>query len=100
MQTQQQLSPRSPDQRKVSRQRGSVMISAAIAISLLILTLTGTELGYLGQVGAAIRKEEAKADEALDLVMLTNGYRYFELLPEIQKTKKFPFQKEELILSS
>ena len=42
------------------------------------------------------KKEEAKADEALDLVMLTNGYRYFELLPEIPQTKKFPFQKEEL----
>jgi len=42
------------------------------------------------------KKEEAKADEALDLVMLTNGYRYFELLPEIQQTKRFPFQKEEL----
>lgn len=42
------------------------------------------------------KKEEAKADEALDLVMLTNGYRYFELLPEIESTKKFTFQKEEL----
>lgn len=42
------------------------------------------------------KKEEGKADEALDLVMLNNGYRYFELLPEIPQTKKFPFQKEEL----
>jgi len=42
------------------------------------------------------KKDEAKADEALDLVMLTNGYRYFELLPEIQQTKRFSFQKEEL----
>lgn len=42
------------------------------------------------------KKEEPKADEALDLVMLTNGYRYFELLPEILETEKFPFQKEEL----
>ena len=42
------------------------------------------------------KKEEAKADEALDLVMLTNGYRYFELLPEIQQTKRFTFHKEEL----
>lgn len=42
------------------------------------------------------KKEEAKAYEALDLVMLTNGYRYFELLQEIPQTKKFPFQKEEL----
>lgn len=42
------------------------------------------------------KKEEAKADEALDLVMLTNGYRYFELLPEIQKNGVFTYQKEEL----
>lgn len=42
------------------------------------------------------KKEEEKADLALDLVMLTNGYRYFELLPEIQKTGIFSHQKEEL----
>lgn len=42
------------------------------------------------------KKEEEKADEALDLVMLTNGYRYFELNPAIQKKGTFPYQKEEL----
>ena len=42
------------------------------------------------------KKEEEKADAALDLVMLTNGYRYFELLQEIQKTGIFPHERQEL----
>lgn len=42
------------------------------------------------------KKEEEKADEALDLVMLTNGYRYFDLLPEVTENQTFTHQREEL----
>jgi TonB-dependent SusC/RagA subfamily outer membrane receptor len=40
-------------------------------------------------------KKEAKAKKSLDLVMLTNGYRYFELNPDIIKTKKYKYLPEK-----
>lgn len=40
------------------------------------------------------RKEE-KADKSLDLVMLTNGYRYFQPLPEIITTNKYKYLPEK-----
>ncbi|MGE8513995.1 MAG: TonB-dependent receptor plug domain-containing protein [Chryseobacterium culicis] len=40
-------------------------------------------------------KKEEKADKSLDLVMLTNGYRYFELIPEVLKTNKYKFLPEK-----
>ncbi|WP_185113823.1 TonB-dependent receptor plug domain-containing protein [Chryseobacterium sp. Leaf405] len=40
-------------------------------------------------------KKEEKAKKSLDLVMLTNGYRYFELLPEINNTKKYKYLPEK-----
>lgn len=40
-------------------------------------------------------KKEEKADKSLDLVMLTNGYRYFELIPEVLKTSKYKYLPEK-----
>lgn len=40
-------------------------------------------------------KKEEKAKRSLDLVMLTNGYRYFELLPEIIKNQKYKYLPEK-----
>ncbi|ANF51986.1 hypothetical protein A0O34_16355 [Chryseobacterium glaciei] len=40
-------------------------------------------------------KKEEKAKKSLDLVMLTNGYRYFELLPEIIKNQKYKYLPEK-----
>lgn len=40
-------------------------------------------------------KKEEKADKSLDLVMLTNGYRYFELIPEIIQTNKYKYLPEK-----
>lgn len=40
-------------------------------------------------------KKEEKADKSLDLVMLTNGYRYFELVPEIIQTNKYKYLPEK-----
>ncbi|MCS4301112.1 TonB-dependent receptor plug domain-containing protein [Chryseobacterium sp. BIGb0232] len=39
--------------------------------------------------------KEEKADKSLDLVMLTNGYRYFEPIPEIIKTGKYKYLPEK-----
>ncbi|WP_126651596.1 TonB-dependent receptor plug domain-containing protein [Chryseobacterium aureum] len=39
--------------------------------------------------------KEEKADKSLDLVMLTNGYRYFELIPEVLKTSKYKYLPEK-----
>lgn len=41
------------------------------------------------------RKEE-KASKSLDLLMLTNGYRYFELTPEVIKNKKYTYLPEKM----
>lgn len=40
-------------------------------------------------------KKEEKADKSLDLVMLTNGYRYFELLPEIMTANTYKYLPEK-----
>lgn len=40
-------------------------------------------------------KKEEKAEKSLDLVMLTNGYRYFELIPEVSKNKKYKYLPEK-----
>lgn len=40
-------------------------------------------------------KKEEKASKSLDLVMLTNGYRYFEIIPEIEKTGKYKYLPEK-----
>ncbi|MBD8082740.1 alpha-2-macroglobulin family protein [Chryseobacterium caseinilyticum] len=40
------------------------------------------------------RKEE-KATKSLELVMLTNGYRYFEMIPEVEKTGKYKYLPEK-----
>jgi TonB-dependent SusC/RagA subfamily outer membrane receptor len=40
-------------------------------------------------------KKEEKAKKSLDLVMLTNGYRYFELTPEIISSQKYKYLPEK-----
>lgn len=40
-------------------------------------------------------KKEEKAQKSLDLVMLTNGYRYFEMIPEVNKNGKYKFLPEK-----
>lgn len=36
-------------------------------------------------------KKEEKAVKSLDLLMLTNGYRYFELIPDVIKNQKYKY---------
>ncbi|MBW7674930.1 TonB-dependent receptor plug domain-containing protein [Chryseobacterium chendengshani] len=40
-------------------------------------------------------KKEEKAQKSLDLVMLTNGYRYFEMIPEVKKSGKYKYLPEK-----
>ncbi|KQR91110.1 hypothetical protein ASG01_14600 [Chryseobacterium sp. Leaf180] len=40
-------------------------------------------------------KKEEKATKSLDLVMLTNGYRYFEMIPEVVKSGKYKYLPEK-----
>ncbi|MFC3158609.1 TonB-dependent receptor plug domain-containing protein [Chryseobacterium arachidis] len=40
-------------------------------------------------------KKEAKAKKSLDLVMLTNGYRYFELTPDVMKNNTYKYLPEK-----
>lgn len=41
-------------------------------------------------------KKEEKASKSLDLLMLTNGYRYFELIPEVADKKLYKYLPEKL----
>ncbi|PIF46564.1 TonB-dependent SusC/RagA subfamily outer membrane receptor [Chryseobacterium sp. 52] len=40
-------------------------------------------------------KKEEKAVKSLDLLMLTNGYRYFELIPDVIKNQKYKYFPEK-----
>ncbi|PJJ67497.1 TonB-dependent receptor plug domain-containing protein [Chryseobacterium geocarposphaerae] len=40
-------------------------------------------------------KKEEKATKSLDLVMLTNGYRYFAMNPEVEKTGNYKYLPEK-----
>ncbi|MCJ8155320.1 TonB-dependent receptor plug domain-containing protein [Chryseobacterium sp. SSA4.19] len=40
-------------------------------------------------------KNESKARKSLDLLMLTNGYRYFELIPEVIKRHTYKYTPEK-----
>ncbi|WP_144282213.1 TonB-dependent receptor plug domain-containing protein [Chryseobacterium echinoideorum] len=40
-------------------------------------------------------KKEEKAVKSLDLVMLTNGYRYFEMNPEVEKSGNYKYLPEK-----
>ncbi|MEC3875596.1 TonB-dependent receptor plug domain-containing protein [Chryseobacterium salviniae] len=40
-------------------------------------------------------KKEDKRIKSLDLVMLTNGYRYFEMIPEVIQKKKYKYLPEK-----
>jgi hypothetical protein len=56
-------------------------------------------VGKIEEPSFYFKKDEPKADEALDLVMLTNAYRYFELLPDIKEKKlmKFDYEKSNSV---
>lgn len=41
------------------------------------------------------KKEEPKADPALDLVMLTHGYRYFSYIPELNEGKSLKYLPDD-----
>lgn len=41
------------------------------------------------------KEDKAKKNKSLDLVMLTNGYRYFELIPEVTKAYKYKYLPEK-----
>jgi TonB-dependent SusC/RagA subfamily outer membrane receptor len=41
-------------------------------------------------------KKEEKAAKSLDLVMLTNGYRYFEMNSEVEKTGNYKYLPEKI----
>ncbi|OBW42456.1 A-macroglobulin complement component [Chryseobacterium sp. MOF25P] len=41
-------------------------------------------------------KKEEKATKSLDLVMLTNGYRYFEINSEVEKTGNYKYLPEKI----
>ncbi|HEY9262048.1 TonB-dependent receptor plug domain-containing protein, partial [Chitinophaga sp.] len=41
------------------------------------------------------KKEEPKADPALDLVMLTHGYRYFSYIPELNNGKSLQYLPDD-----
>ncbi|MCX8523820.1 TonB-dependent receptor plug domain-containing protein [Chryseobacterium formosus] len=41
-------------------------------------------------------KKEEKATKSLDLVMLTNGYRYFEMNPDVEKTGNYKYLPEKI----
>jgi hypothetical protein len=45
-------------------------------------------------------KKEEKRTKSLDLVMLTNGYRYFEMTPEVIKNRKYKYLLKRKILST
>lgn len=54
--------------------------------------------GKIEEPSFYFKKDEPKADEALDLVMLTNAYRYFELIPENKgKILKFDYGKSNSV---
>lgn len=40
-------------------------------------------------------KKEEKANASLDLVMLTNGYRYFEVIPEVKTKNRYKYVPEK-----
>lgn len=40
-------------------------------------------------------KKEEKALRSLELVMLTNGYRYFEMIPDVEKSGKYKYLPEK-----
>ena len=40
-------------------------------------------------------KKEEKALRSLDLIMLTNGYRYFEMIPDVEKSGKYKYLPEK-----
>ncbi|MFL9833801.1 TonB-dependent receptor plug domain-containing protein [Chryseobacterium terrae] len=41
-------------------------------------------------------KKEEKAVKSLELVMLTNGYRYFEINPDVEKTGNYKYLPEKI----
>ncbi len=51
--------------------------------------------GKIEEPNFYFKKEEAQAKKSLDLVMLTNGYRYFELIPDVLNSDNYKFPPEQ-----
>jgi TonB-dependent SusC/RagA subfamily outer membrane receptor len=63
---------------------------------ILSWLLMSSELkGKVEEPAFYFKKDEPKALPALDLVMLTNGYRYFEYIEYVQKEGKLKFVAEQ-----
>ena len=63
---------------------------------ILSWLLLGSELqGKIEEPQFYFRKEEAKADAALDLLMLTQGYRYFDLIADIEQKGLLKFAPQQ-----
>ncbi|MEC5144286.1 A2M domain-containing protein [Chitinophaga sp. 180180018-2] len=59
---------------------------------MLSWLLMSSELkGKIDEPGFYFKKEEPKSAAALDLVMLTHGYRYFDYIPEVRTTNTLKY---------
>ena len=64
---------------------------------LISWLLMSSELsGKVFEPSFYFKKDEPKSVKTRDLLMLTNGYRYFSLLPEIEKSNLFKYPVEQL----
>ncbi len=64
--------------------------------NILSWLLMSSELhGQIEEPAFYFKKEEPKAPHALDLVMLTNGYRYFDFIDEVSQNKELKFTPDE-----
>lgn len=63
---------------------------------ILSWLLLSSELrGKIEEPQFYFKKEEAKAQEALDLLMLTHGYRYFDYIEYVQKEQQLKFTPDQ-----
>jgi TonB-dependent SusC/RagA subfamily outer membrane receptor len=63
---------------------------------ILSWLLMSAELsGKIDEPTFYFKKDEPKADAALDLLMLTHGYRYFSYLPEINEGKSLKYLPDQ-----
>lgn len=64
--------------------------------NILSWLLMSSELhGQIEEPSFYFKKSEPKAPLALDLVMLTNGYRYFDFIDQVIKNKELRFSPDE-----
>ena len=64
--------------------------------NILSWLLVSSELrGPIEEPPFYFKKEEPKAPRALDLVMLTNGYRYFDFIDEVRRNGELKYTPDE-----